>query len=569
MPLVFRHIILPAILLLLLLTGNSSGYAQEQFAFRISFTDKQYNPADTLSKNTWLHTRALERRNKQGLAIDSTDAPVVQDYIDSVLQISKGVVHMRSRWLNHIVLLMNTDTVSVSSIRSCSFVKDVTWIAKYASPLHDIRKSNPDAFATTDAGGEPKALFRSTSDVGYYGDAYEQIAIAGGQSLHHKGWRGAGMLIAVIDEGFHMVNTLAGYDSLRMRGGIKDTYNFNLDTADVYGYSSHGTIVLSTMAGILKSLYVGTAPDADYALYITEASLSEQPIELDNMLAALERADSIGADIATISLGYNGFTVAGIDKSLSYIQLDGHSTIVAQGANMATKKGMLIVASAGNDGATPWKHILTPGDADSALTCGSVDVNKYLASTSGRGPNASGRLKPDVCMMGAPGVVLNNTGTTSSVGGTSIATPQLAGLAACLWQGNPAWTPYQIRDAVRLSAHMAATPDNNYGYGVPDFSKVRTDDTIPICICLPPDIYILPNPGNGLFALRYTGTDIRQYEWAVYDMLGKRILSGQSDTRVNEPINMPVVLPDNIASGVYILQFRSDVRNQNIRFLKE
>jgi serine protease AprX len=229
---------------------------------------------------------------------------------------------------------------------------------------------------------------------------------------------------------------------------------------------------LSTIAAYIPDTFVGAAPEASYALYVTEYSPQEQEIELDNALAATERADSIGADIISISLGYNLFTNP-FYYPFVYSDIDGKSSVAAKGANMATAKGMIYVASAGNEGGGAWNYILTPGDADSALTVGSVNEFKVPATNSSYGPNASGRIKPDVCLMGNPAEVLSSGTNTQYINGTSFATPQLAGWAACLWQSAHGNNSYKIRQAIVQSAHIYTTPDNHLGYGVPDFRKAQ------------------------------------------------------------------------------------------------
>ena len=537
----------PFLLLFIILLSGIDAFAQSQFAFRISFTNKTPTPYSLSSPNAFLSSRAIARRLTQAIDIDSADLPLVQQYIDSTLKLTNGILHIRSRWQNSCVILL-ADTSNIALLRSQSFISQAQFIALFTSPLHTT-------VATTNKQPQTnKALRKTTAGIGYYGDAYDQIKIANGDYLHNKGLRGSGKLIAVLDAGFYLVNTLPGFDSLRLSGRILDTHNFDKDTSDVYGYSAHGTQVLSTMAGILNGNYVGTAPDASYALYITENTETEQPIELDNMLAAMERADSIGADIITISLGYNTFDIASMN--LSYAQLDGRSTIASRAANTATAKGMLVVASAGNEGNTSWRHILTPGDADSALTCGSVDINKVIAITSGRGPNAADILKPDVCMMGAPGIVFNTSGTTSSVGGTSIAAPQLAGLAACLWQAQPLATPYQLRQAIRLSAHIATSPNNDLGYGLPNFAIAHSSLTLPTIDSYPmaPGIYCFPNPFDGPLQLRIAGTRPQGLiQWQLLDIQGRKITGNQlTDSSLYLSLALP--LPSSLATGPYILQ---------------
>ena len=532
--------------------------AQSQYAFRISFSDKKATSYSLTYPADYLSPAALARRTLQSIPIDSTDLPVCAPYVDSVLHLTHGILHTRSRWQNNCIVLLN-DSASIPLIRSLSFVRAAQLVAAFSSPLHYLRSDTAIGKSTV------TPPLRTTSGLAYYGDAYDQIALANGYALHDKGFRGAGKLIAVLDEGFYLVNTLPGFDSLRLSGRIVDTYNINLDTNYVYAYSAHGMEVLSTMAGILNGQYVGTAPDAAYALYITENSSSEQPFEMDNLVAGMERADSVGADIISISLGYNTMSIGAQNADLSLSDIDGKTTVAARAANTATQKGILVVASAGNEGGTSWNKILTPGDADSALTCGSVDINKIHASTSGNGPNAAGVLKPDVCMLGAPGMVFNNSGTTSAVGGTSIATPELAGLAACLWQTKPNARPYELRKAIRESAHIASSPNNQLGYGVPNFATAHLYTAT--CVCLPDTIYMLPNPCSDHFRVQFVGASTGLIQWRVVDLLGKLILQGA--TNINASTNyIDINLPTHIPASMYIVQLNSETKSRSFPLLK-
>lgn len=542
--------------------------AQKQYAFRVSFAHKNETTFSISSPGSFLSSRAIARRTTQSIAIDSADLPVVQLYIDSVLKLSNGVFHSRSRWQNNCVLLVE-DTSKIAALRSLSFVKSTKYVAVFLTPLHLF---SPTISTTTEDKNHTKgntANWRTTGSIAYYGDAYDQIKLANGDYLHDNGFRGKAKLIAVLDEGFNLVNTLPGFDSLRISGRIADTYNFNLNKSDVYNYSSHGTQVLSTMAGILTGDYVGTAPDASYALYVTENGGSEQPFEMDNLVAAMERADSIGADVITISLGYNSFDIGGLDASLSLTDIDGKSTIAAMGANTATAKGILVVASAGNDGGTAWNKILTPGDADSALTCGSVDINRTIAGTSGRGPNAAGRMKPDVCMLGAPGVVFNNSGTTSLVGGTSIATPELAGLAACLWETNPKATPYQIRNAIRESGHIASSPNNQMGYGVPDFGKASLSLKKVFDTLTANNIYVFPSPFKEKITVNVKGTSSKgTLQWCIYNMQGQKIMEA-TKPYTDSSFLFEITPPSNMPKGVYLLHLKNEQYNKTMKIVKE
>lgn len=533
--------------------------AQQQFAFRVSFTDKNGTSGNLSNPSGFLSARSLARRDRQSIITDSTDLPVSTWYTDTVLKRTHGTLHLRSRWLNNCVVLV-TDTAAIEPLRALSFVRSATYIANYASPLH----LTPIPQAGEEHTESPGAYLKSTtSGIGYYGDAWDQISLANGHYLHEKGYRGKGKLIAVLDDGFRNTDTFTGFDSMRRENRIADTYNFVYDTNHVYASSNHGTQVLSTMAGIISGTYVGTAPDATYALYITEDNFSEQPIEMDNLVAAMERADSIGADVINISLGYNTFLIGTANASLNYADLDGKSTIAARGANAATAKGMLVVSSAGNEGNNSWKKILTPGDADSALTVGSVNIAKLASRNSGNGPNAAGVIKPDVCMLGEPSVVFGASGNPTSTGGTSLSTPELAGLSACLWQALPDSRPYELRDMIRRCAHMAGNPNHWLGYGVPDFKKLYDSLDIPA----PVDSTqwaVFPNPFTDRLHLSLFVSEAGPLQWRLLDISGRSIYSGTAD--LSPGLNrFSLSVPGMLPHGIYILQLQSSRQLQTIR----
>ncbi len=436
-----------------------------QIAFRVAFTDKAGSPEVTAA-TVFLSSRALDRRQRRNITVDETDRPVSSLYLDSVLSLTGGKLHVTSRWLNQCVVLLE-DSSRILALNNLSFVRSVQLVAYYAGGLH---LPSPDAyegkFASEAMISFPPVLQRSTAgaDSLSYGYAYRQTDMVNGHELHKLGYRGEGILIAVLDAGFEGTDMHPGFDSLRHSGRIVDTYDFVLNDDEVYHHDSHGTGVLAPLAGNIPREYLGAAPDAMYALYRTEDNYSEQFIEIDNLIAGAERADSIGADIINVSLGYDFFDFpAGVNISQS--EMDGSTTISARAANMAVQKGMLLVATSGNEGST---GLLTPGEADSVLTVGAVDRDGNAAGFSSWGPNASGRVKPDVSVLGSPAMIFSNSGIAGA-GGTSFAAPQIAGWAACLWQARPDITVSDIRDVMIRSADRYTAPDRQKGYGIPDF----------------------------------------------------------------------------------------------------
>lgn len=532
-----------------LLIFSVDGYAQPQHGFRISFTDKGGTTQSLSNPTGFLSQRAIDRRSKQNITIDSTDLPVSPAYMDSVLSLTGGKLHMTSKWFNYTVILLN-DSSKILELQGKPFINDIKYIAYYASGLHKTSKTNTE--------NTPLITAKTTGSAAYYGDAYNQTSIVNGDYLHDKGWKGQGKLIAVLDEGFNDVNTAPAFDSMMNNGRLIDQYNYVDANNNVFVNSSHGTISLSLMAGNLPGTYVGTAPLADYALYNTEIRGSEQRIEMDNIVAAAERADSVGADIITISLGYNWFELP-TKNDLTYADIDGKSTIAAKAANMATTKGILFVASAGNEGGGSWNYILTPGDADSAITVGNVGLNKAPAGTSGYGPNSAGTIKPDVCLVGQPAIVMRSSTTPFPTSGTSVSTPQLAGWAACLMQASNTFTPYDIRTAIQKSAHMYTTPTAQLGYGIPNFHYALNLLNVEEPKKLPNNgdwLIVSPNPFTeqvSVSVYRERGTSLNIQ---LTDISGKVMYANQFQLSTGTQ-TIQINLPE-LSRGIYILKAIAD-----------
>jgi serine protease AprX len=534
---------------------------QKQYAFRISFTDK--NGAPSLSNPlAFLSQRSLDRRTVQGIALDSTDRPVSPAYIDSILTNTTGKLHTVSRWLNQCTVLL-TDSSKILTLAGKPFINDIRYIAVYANGLHKM----------TGGGKFEKELeqqSKTTGTASYYGAfPYQQTALVNGDWLHDHGYKGEGMLIAVFDEGFSNLDTGPAFDSMNNGGRLVDKYNFVKANPVLEMTNAHGTACISTIASYFPGTYVGAAPLASYAVYCTEIGASEQELEMDNILAASERCDSLGVDIISVSLGYNEFNLPTF-HSLTYGDIDGKTTIAAKAANMATTKGMLFVASAGNEGGGPWNFILTPGDADSAITVGAAEPSKDIWANSGFGPNSSGRRKPDVCMAGAPAAITFNGSTVSQANATSYATPQLAGWAACLWQASgKKTTPYQLRDAIIRSADRYLSPDNHAGYGVPDFKiafellGIKDSPRIPTANNW---VIVAPNPFKDDVDLNIYVDSDGEVNTRITDLSGRIVYSeAQQLSRGSQlwPLDL-----SHLQSGIYFLKVEAGEKQATVKLIK-
>jgi subtilisin family serine protease len=395
-----------------------------------------------------------------GYTVNAQDIPVNASYISQV-RATGAIVANTSRWYNGVVVRI-TNPSQITAINALPFVQSTKSVAR----IKPLPKYVGPRETTT-----PAQKLASSQSVNRfnYGQGANQIHLLNGECLHNAFYDGTGMQIAEIDDGFNNANTISVFDSLWMQHRVLAKHNFfNGDTTDLFSIGGHGTSVLSCMAAFSNNNFVGTAPYAKYYLLRSEVDSSEQIMEEYSWVSALEFADSAGADVATSSLGYTTFDDA--TQSHTWADLTGRVSVASNAATLAACRGMIVCVAAGNEGVQSWRKITVPSDADSILCVGAVDEFGSYAPFSSQGYSADGRVKPDVMSQGANStVVSSNTGNVVTSSGTSFATPILAGLVACLWQGNPTKTNMEVMQAIKKSSTQFASPDSLMGYGIPDF----------------------------------------------------------------------------------------------------
>jgi subtilisin family serine protease len=295
-------------------------------------------------------------------------------------------------------------------------------------------------------------------------------------------------------------------------------------------------------------IFVGTAPDVDLMFALTDDLTTETPQDEFNYVAALEWADSLGADIVSASLSYKDFDPPFADYSFS--QMDGKTTISTKGAVIAARKGLLIVNAAGNSG-----FLCAPCDADSVLCVGGADSLRNYDLMSSYGPTFDGRVKPDVAAQTKHPYyksVFWNIFLNPFYSGTSIAAPQISGLAACLKQAHPNATNIQLINAIRQSAHRYNNPDAGTGYGVPN-GRVA-DSLLDVMLNVKEastvikNVSVYPNPANDFVNIEademISVAEIRSLD-------GKLLMSERLDAKKGI-MNIQALSP-----GFYLMQLRS------------
>ncbi|MBB4036459.1 subtilisin family serine protease [Dysgonomonas hofstadii] len=433
----------------------SVSMAQEyNYKFRLKLKDKGKTSYSIEKPEEFLSPRAIERRMKQKIAIDSTDLPLSNEYIKEVEAVG-GIVVAKSKWQKTISVHCS-DSSLVEKYKELPFVSDALFVWK-GRPV--VKKENNDSIIKYPA-------METIAFGNNYGSADRNIKLNNGQVLHNAGFKGKGMHIGVIDAGFNHLPEIEMLDNL----DIKGYKGFIYEHEDLFeNANQHGLNVLSCIGANKPMQFVGTAPEAGFWLFSTEDSRSEYPIEEDYWATAIEYADSVGIDVVNTSLGYNNFDYPA--KSYTHQDLDGKTAYITRAANAAARKGILLVISAGNSGDSEWEKITSPSDAANVLTVGAVKRDSIVAPFSSRGMTADLRVKPDVMALGLFASVIDDNGKVSMKAGTSFSSPIMCGMVACLWQAFPTLTNMEIIDAVRRSSDQYETYNEDYGYGLPDMAK--------------------------------------------------------------------------------------------------
>lgn len=518
--------------------------------FWIQLKDKKGTTFQISKPEAFLSQRAINRRNRQHIAIDETDLPVSKVYLDTLKKRGLEIFHT-SKWLNGVTVRI-ADTAQIRKIAALPFVTSV----QFTRPAN-VLKSAKNKFNEDDIQAE--------IDPAKYGNAINQLTQLNGQYLHNQGFRGKGIQIAILDAGFWHVNEIAAFDSLRSTKRILKTRDFVEPKSDFYQMNTHGMSVLSCMGGNEPGKLIGTAPDASFYLFRTEDAGTEFLIEEDNWVAGAELADSLGADVINSSLGYNEFD----DSKMNHVfsDLNGKKTRVTRGANMAFKKGILVFNSAGNEGGSPWKRIIAPSDGENVIAVAAVDKNGTRASFSSVGPAFGGAVKPNVAATGSLTYLVTGSGIFGNSSGTSFSSPVLAGMGACLLQANPYANVKQVKMAIEQSAHQYSRPDSLLGYGIPDFEKadkyLKVNSTQ--SLISENSWLILPNPFNDYLQIQnFNPVSNEGCLISIYNLQG--ILLWQSAYKNTEQILLNNL--DRLPHGLLVLSIRSGGKEDRFKLIK-
>jgi subtilisin family serine protease len=439
-------------LLVLLLVSAFTASAQQQKVWWIYFADKQGSTFDPYS---FYDPAAVERRVKNNLSLyDYTDYPVSPDYLRQVRSVVDTLGYA-SRWMNA-VSVVATDQ-QIAQVRTFSFVSDVV--------LQGGFEWVPCAMPARTTVDEPPVD----------GISWQVRAMQGEQFAKHN-VTGLGINICILDAGFWGTDTHESFSSLRHNGQIKATRNFISNDSSVYTRKTdHGTSILSCIAGKDETQSLGMAPGANFLLGLIAKEYGNQYRAEEHYIAGVEWADQKGAHIINISGGPN-------ENAYFPEDMDGKTPVISFACKVAARKGILVIAAAGNNGQR-WteRQLLPPAETDSVLSVTAIGDSGWVADYSAVGPPPDFRRKPDVC---APGEVLmaarEKKGNVYAYGeGTSFSAPLVAGFAACLMQKYPEITAMGTIDSIRRSGHLYPYYDYAHGYGVPSAGYFYRENDAP------------------------------------------------------------------------------------------
>ena len=285
------------------------------------------------------------------------------------------------------------------------------------------------------------------------------------------GYKGAGIGVAVIDSG------IAAHSAIGSR--VVARVNFVANEPGVSGDPfGHGTHVAGMIGGAnLKTTSAFTGGSAPAVRFIDVRVLGRTGMGYTSDVLA-------GIDWVIANKATYGIRV--INLSLGHPVAESFNTDpLCLAVERAVKAGIVVVASAGNDGITSTGApvlggITSPGNSPAAITVGAVDTNgtadrfdDTVAAYSSKGPTAIDlAVKPDVVAPGTRIVSLESAGSYIArtypqwhvaglgsnaylrLSGTSMAAGVVSGGVALLLDAEPSMSPAQVKVALQTGARF-------------------------------------------------------------------------------------------------------------------
>ncbi|HXH29044.1 MAG TPA: S8 family serine peptidase, partial [Candidatus Polarisedimenticolia bacterium] len=355
--------------------------------------------------------------------------------------------------------------------------------------------------------------------------------------LHADGFAGQGIVVAVIDTGIR-----PGFYHLESDGSVIGCEDFvgdgmgcsnpdndghgtfvagMISANAVFGFNPNGTLFRSVQAHLPDSIVppngipmIGSAPLA--SIYALRVLGPEGTGYTSDILAGIDRAIELRDRFEHGQPG--GVRIQVVNMSLGGTTLFAGRDLFDTATDALLDHDIVVVTSAGNAGPSGMTTG-SPASAFSSLAVAAAAVPAYeqivvdlqyglgvgalwrptdhiqTASFSSRGPNADGRVDPEISANGdwSFGQGFFDTNNVSWAGGTSFSSPTVAGIAATLRQAFPNATARQVTNALRDSANPSLLGDGStaldQGHGYVDAQAARqllAGGTVPDALPAPP-----------------------------------------------------------------------------------
>lgn len=498
--------------------------------YAIYFTDKPGCAEALKTPQSILSERSLIRREKHGATVSCADVPISPDYINQTENIADNTQIVSTKWLNASTFAIQSEE-QFRSICALPFVDSAQLIVRTDAATGGLKSAGISKFDQESA--EVNTTAADLPSMEFIGTNY----------LNSVGYFGDGVLVAVLDGGFYGSDNSPAFEAIFESERIVQSYDFVSADSQVFQSTAHGTAVWGLIAGLGSEMALGAASKASFCLYRTEDVVHESKIEEFNWAAAMERADSAGADVVNSSLGYCEF-----DDSLTnytYSNFDGSKSIVSKIAEMAWNRGIFVVNSAGNEGSRHWRYTTFPAEVPEVLTVGGVN-GKYMSSYfSSRGYPNSNCIKPEIAGLSEQVVSVKADGSIGVIGnGTSFSAPAVAGGVACLVGAFPDATNDEIKSAIIQSSSSSNAPDLVTGYGIPDFRKaflILQNKQIGKY----EDFLLFPNPARATVSCIYIGTENNTATVELHTLTGELLYNCEiTENGILEEIAIPISSSD-------------------------
>ena len=508
----------------------------QQYKYYVQFSDKEGSPYTLSEPTAFLSQRSLDRRAAKGIALDSLDLPVNPSYVQQAAAAVNATVRYTLRWMNGAVIA-TPEAVNTAAITALPFVDTAFCVSD--SPEGTYGSS----LSTTSLPGDSYSSDVPFNDD-WYGNHWITASRLGGDKVNRAGYTGAGVMVGIVSLGYYKVDEVPALARLRDEGRIVATRNFDNPDGSIYEPRyERGTCILQNMAAYTPGHYVGCAYDASFVLAATENTSYEQPVEAYNLVAAYEYFDSMGVDMVVSDVYYLDFEMS--EQSFLPSQLDGRSTFVSSSLNTAAEKGM---AFFGNVQDVLMENFYAPNDALGMMVVGGIHGNGTAQEDMLSGPTIDGRIKPDVCIFDDG--CLNYQGRMIFKR-FAFCVGNVASLAACALQKHPEWTAWQLQDSIRSWGSNAASPNNEVGWGEPDFSKMLDADELGIDgrQSSTAAFKVHPNPATGMVTIE---ANVENTNVEILDMMGRTVLSHKADGSCEVRLDVSTLPP-----GLYIVRLRA------------